>query len=247
VPWQGTGQVTILTGPTWYFDAGSLKSILTYAGGTVRYEHADLYADRWLIAGLNMQFRSNWGYEVNYSYGRSRDEGATYANYELSVSSWFNVSPAWDANAWGGFSKTYNFSRGYPAPYGWLGAEVEWKASSILELGTSVNGYLEENPAGEVENVTVNARPYFSLTPVNDLNLRVYVDHLYDKSSDKLERVLWGFLVGYNFAPKSWIYLALNEDRDRRTEYAASGAALPQRLHTVNRVAVAKIKYLYYF
>jgi hypothetical protein len=56
-----------------------------------------------------------------------------------------------------------------------------------------------------------------------------------------------GFLFSYQFLPKSWIYFAINEVRDRRDEYDAGGNLLPNRLHVTDRVGVMKVKYLYYF
>lgn len=117
----------------------------------------------------------------------------------------------------------------------------------MLEVGTSASAFVEGHPGGGVEDVTLNARPYFSLTPINDLNVRVYVDNLYVKSSRQLERVIAGLLFSYNFLPKSWIYLAINEVRDRSDEYDAAGTLLPHRMHVVDRAGVLKVKYLYYF
>jgi hypothetical protein len=59
--------------------------------------------------------------------------------------------------------------------------------------------------------------------------------------------VIVGFLFSYNFLPKSWIYLALNEVRERKEEYTAAGELLPLRMHITDRAGVFKIKYLYYF
>jgi len=54
-------------------------------------------------------------------------------------------------------------------------------------------------------------------------------------------------LFSYNFLPKSWIYLAVNEIQDRSDELDSKGNVIPNRLHTTDRAAVLKIKYLYYF
>jgi hypothetical protein len=133
------------------------------------------------------------------------------------------------------------------AYYQWNGFRVEWKALNALEVGTSVDMYVEGNPDGNVEDITYNSRPFVSLTPMNNLNLRVYVDNVFVKSSDKLEHVIFGFLFSYNFLPKSWIYLALNEVRQREEEHGPGGEILPARMRTTDRAGVLKVKYLYYF
>ena len=246
VPWKGTANFTMITGPMWYFDEGPVVSMFQYGGFSATYEDADQATD-WVGAlGLNMQFRSNWGFETTVIAGRSTDEGLTYTYFEADHSMWFSISPRWHGNVWGGYSRGYNFSREYLGAYGWLGSEIEWKALSTLELGTSFNMYIEGNPAGTVEDITYNARPYISLTPVNNLNLRLYADNVFLRSSDQVERVILGFLFSYNFLPKSWVYLALNEVQERRDVQGVNGMPVRRQMEVAGRAGVIKLKYLYY-
>lgn len=247
VPWKGTFSTVGLTGPTWYFKDGALRNMLLYFGPSLNYEDADLYTDYALVLGFNMQFRDGWGYEINTNYGKSKDEGILYNSYNVSLSSWFDISQKWNGNFWSGYERSYNFDRDFLAFYSWLGFSVEWKALDILEVGTSYDMFIEGNPDGNVEEITYNARPYFSLTPVNNLNFRVYVDNVFIKSSDRMDRIIAGFLFSYNFSPKSWIYFAINEVKDRSDEYDANNNLLPNKMHTTERAGVFKIKYLYYF
>ncbi|HSQ76016.1 MAG TPA: hydrolase, partial [Bacteroidota bacterium] len=244
--WRGTANLTAIAGPTWYFDEGPVSSIFQYSGFQVTYEHDDLYTDWSGALGLNMQFRSNWGFEVTLIAGESKDLGAKYTYYEGDLSSWFNLSPRWNANAWGGIARSYNFSRDYVGLYSWFGSYAEWKALDILELGTTYEMYIEGNPEGRVEDVTYNARPFVSLTPVNNLNLRLYVDNVFLQSSDQMERIIVGFLFSYNFLPKSWIYVALNEVREKQDVLNAARVPIGRRMETADRVGVMKVKYLYY-
>ncbi len=247
VPWQGTLNSVGLTGPMWYFEDGAIRNIFLYFGPAINYEHADLYTDYSGVIGFNMQFRDGWGYEINTDFGKSKDEGIIYNSYSVNLSSWFNLSQKWNANAWGGYQRAYNFDREYLAFYSWFGSYVEWKALDILEIGTSYDMFIEGNPDGNIEDITFNARPFFSLTPVNNLNFRVYVDNVFVRSTDRMERIIGGFLFSWNFLPKSWIYFAINEFRDRSDEYDANNNLLPNRMHTTDRAGVFKIKYLYYF
>lgn len=247
VPWKGTGEFTAISGPIFNYETGYIRQILIYVGPYLNYEKADNFTDYQALLGFNMQLRDNWGYEINAQYGKAKDEGLKYSTYSVTLSSWYNISPKWNGNLYGGYQKTYNFSREYLAPYSWAGISINWKAADILDLGTSYDMYVEGNPEGHVEDITYNARPYFSLTPVNNLNIRVYVDNVFIKSVDRLDHVIAGFLFAYNFSPKSWIYFAFNEVRDRSDQLDQSGNLLPYRMHTVDRAGVAKIKYLYYF
>lgn len=247
VPWKGTFTTVGLTGPTWYFKDGAIRNMLLYFGPSINYEDADLYTDYALVLGFNMQFRDGWGYEINTNYGKSKDEGINYNSYNVSLSSWFDVSQKWNGNLWGGYERSYNFDREYLAFYSWFGFSAEWKALDILEIGTSYDMFIEGNPEGKIEEITYNARPFFSLTPVNNLNFRVYVDNVFLKSSDRMDRIIAGFLFSYNFSSKSWIYFAINEFKDRSDQYDINNNLLPNRMHTTDRAAVLKIKYLYYF
>jgi len=247
VPWTGTAEFTSISGPIWFQDQGYIRQILIYAGPSLYYEAADRYTDHSAVLGFNMQFRDNWGYEINLSLGQSKDSDIRYTSYEGSISSWYGISPRWSGNLWGGYSRTYNFSRNFLAFYSWMGAYIEWKALNTLELGTSYNMWIEGNPQGRIADVTYNARPFIAFSPFNDLVLRLYVDNVFVRSSDHLERLLFGFLFSYNFLPKSWIYLALNEARDRREQYDLAGNLLPSKMHVADRVGVMKVKYLYYF
>jgi hypothetical protein len=73
---------------------------------------------------------------------------------------------------------------------------------------------------------------------VNDLNFRVYMDNVFTQSTDKLEHVILGFLFSYNFLPKSWIYLAINQVEQRDP--------ITRLMQIEGRAAVLKVKYLYY-
>jgi len=247
VPWKGTLSSVGLTGPMWYLNKGPIRNMFLYFGPAIDYEEVDYFTDYAAVVGFNMQFRDGWGYEINTDFGKSQDEGIIYNSYSINFSSWFNLSQKWEGNLWGGYERTYNFNRDYLAFYSWFGFSAEWKALDILEVGTSYDMFIEGNPEGNIEDITYNARPFFSLTPVNNLNFSVYVDNVFVRSIDKMERFIAGFLFSWNFLPKSWIYFAINEFQDRSEEYDVNNNLLPSRMHTTDRAGVFKIKYLYYF
>jgi hypothetical protein len=247
VPWLGTGEFTAIGGPRWYFKEGYVSQILLLTGVVSNYKKVESYFDHSGALIFNMQFRDNWGFELDYFVGRSKDQGIKYDSYELDYSSWFNISPKWNANVYGVYSRTYNFSRDYLAPYFSLGGQCAWHALKVMDVGTSFGAYVEGMPGGGIQDVTYNARPFLSLTPINDLNLRVYFDNVFVRSSDRVERAIFGALFSYSFLPKSWIYLAINEIRDRSDQFDTAGGLLPNTLHVTDRVSVLKIKYLYYF
>ncbi|MDZ7357959.1 MAG: carbohydrate binding family 9 domain-containing protein [candidate division KSB1 bacterium] len=247
VPWKGTGQFVGLGGPRWYFKEGAIRQIMVYTGGMVNYERVDAFTDYGGLIGYNMQFRSNWGFELNFDFADSKDAGVRYTTKELNFSSWFHTHPKWHGNIWGGYYRTYNFAREYLAYYWQVSGELEWQALNSLELGTSANVFVEGKPNGQVQDVFLNARPYFSITPVNNLSLRAYLDDLFVRSTDRTVQTIFGLLFSYNFSPKSWIYFAVNETRSREPQFDALGHLIANRLRVQDRDGVFKLKYLYYF
>ena len=247
VPWKGTVEFVSIIGPIWYLDKGYIQRILIYAGPFLGYEDVDSYTDNGMQLGLNMQLRDNWGYEINFSLKKSKDEEVLYNYYDITLNSWYNISTKWSGNFFSGYAKSYNFSRKYLAFYSWIGADFSWRPLNFLELGSSYNMFIEGNPDGKIEATTYNARPYFSVTPINNLNFRLYVDNVYSSESRRIESIIAGFLFSWNFLPKSWVYLAINDYYDRSNEYDTSGNLLPNRIHLTDRAAVLKLKYLYYF
>ena len=247
VPWIGTSELTSLTGPVWYFDEGSISQILLLGGFSFNYKNIEGYMDHSAVLDFNMQFRSNWGYEITLIAGKSKDQGIKYDSYEIDYNGWFSTSAKWNGNLYGGYARTYNFNRDYIAFYSWFGAYFQWNATDVLQLGTSYNMYIEGNPSGGVEDITYNARPFLSITPINNINVRVYIDNLFDSSTNHMEQLISGLLFSYNFQPKSWIYFAYNELDNRSDQFDAAGNLLPQRMHIAERNGVFKIKYLYYF
>ena len=238
VPWKGTTEMTAISGPNWLPKTGEISQILILAGASLNNKKFENYTDHSVVFVYNMQWKGNFGFEIDLSAGRSKDSGIQYDSYEIDYSSWINKAK-WNANLYGSYSKTYNFYRNYLGSYGTLGGQFSWNAMDVLKLGSSFNVWMEVKPDGNIEDIIYNARPFISLTPINDLDFTVYVDNLYDRTTGRMERIFIGALFAYQFSPKSWIYAALNETHDRNNPLST--------LDVSARAAVFKIKYLYYF
>ncbi|MCL4549099.1 MAG: carbohydrate binding family 9 domain-containing protein [Bacteroidetes bacterium] len=238
VPWIGTAELTGITGPIWYPKDGPVSQILIFGGASFNYKKVEGYTDHAAVLVYNMQFKSNWGFEIDMIAGRSKDSSIPYDSYEIDHSIRINQAK-WNANFYGSYAKTYNFYRNYLGSFGSFGGQFSWKALNILQVGTSFNIWIEGKPGGVIEDIIYNTRPYFTLTPINDMSATVYVDNVFVRSTGRMERIFIGALFAYQFSPKSWIYFALNEVHDRNNPMGT--------LDLTDRVAVFKIKYLYYF
>ncbi len=247
VPWVGSFNTSLVTGPRWVKKTGIVKDYTLYFGTVVDYTKEDNYADRMFGLGLNIQFRNMAGTSFTVITGRSKDLSVFYNPLTVESSFWYFGHPKIHGNLNLAYSKSYNFRRGYLGTYYSFSSFLEWKPFLFLRLGATVNVYIENKADGSIEDITYNARPSFVVIPFNNISLRVYLDNLFLRSSQKLERAVLGVLFSYNFAPKSWIYFAINDDRERTPEYDSEGNLQPLRLHTIARAAVLKVKYLYYF
>ncbi len=243
VPWKGTAEFVALTGPNWYIKDHPIRQISLYGGGAVGYEDADLYTDVSAVLGGNISFRANHGGEINLSYGRAKDKGRVYTGYEANFSTWFNIHPRWDGSLWGGYSRGWNFARDWLAFYGWAGISFYYRPTTNLSLGVEINSHFEGNPDNRIEDVIINSRPSITVTPVNDVSVRVYVDNTYRQSSDRVEQLITGLLFSWNFLPKSWVYFAINDLRDLQQPEGLS--RIPE-MRIRDQAAVLKLKYLYY-
>ncbi|MCX7612496.1 MAG: carbohydrate binding family 9 domain-containing protein [Ignavibacterium sp.] len=243
VPWRGTFNTAILTGPLFVFDEGYVSNIFTYAGVNVNYEDEDLFYDRAILFGSSIEMRNGWEIELNFHSGKNKDNLIDYNSYEINLNSNFRFSQKWNSNLWVEYSKTYNFKRNYLAFFSRIGTNFNLRPVNYFNIGSNFEFFIEGNPNNEIEDITFSARPFFSLTPINNLNFRIYVDNLYLRSSKKIERMIIGFLFSWNFSAKSWIYFAFNELKSQVEDYYL----LTRSLKTIDRVGVFKIKYLYYF
>ena len=244
VPWKGTAEVTLITGPRWYYEQGDLQSLFIYFGPTTYWEKTDNYIDHGGVVGLNMSFRSGWGYEVTVVVGTSRDEGVQYGYHSVSFNTWAQPTPTFNFNFNTGYERGFNFARYYLAGLAFANASFGWQIDDMFSIGSSLGTFVEYNPGGAVEDYVVNGRPTLSITPVNDMNFRFYIDNLFVHSSDKMERAVVGALFTYNYSPKSFIYFAFNELQDRAPD---ANGMIPSGLRIRDRAVVVKISYLYYF
>ncbi len=246
VPWKGTASLVALTGPNWYIKDSPVRQIYFYGGGGATYEDADLYTDISAALGGNITFRANYGGEINLSYGGAKDQGRVYTSYEASLWSWYSVHPRWDGNLWGGYSRSWNFTRDWLAFYSWAGVSFYCRPTGNISFGVEVNSHFEGNPDNRIEDVIINSRPSITVNPVNDVSVRLYVDNTYRHSSDRVEQWITGLLFSWNFLPKSWVYFAINDLRDLQRQYDPSGIPHAPVMRVRDQAAVLKIKYLYY-
>ena len=104
-------------------------------------------------------------------------------------------------------------------------------------MSASGQAWFELRPDNSLEEITLSVRPKLSWLPVGGLNLSAYVEPaLVSSGQTRVEQLVGGALMAWEFAPKSWFYLVYNHGMER----GASGA-----LATTGSELQAKVKYLF--
>jgi len=103
----------------------------------------------------------------------------------------------------------------------------------------SNRNWIEFKPQGDLEEITSSLRPRIRYSITNNLNLRFYSEHVYLKTEKEFYSHRIGFLLSYNFRPKSWIYFAVNKYWERNEETGL--------MESKEAVSVFKIRYLFMF
>jgi hypothetical protein len=246
VPWKGMGEFTTIFGPSWLFDTGPLKSLLLAPIFLSYYEKADNYTDVLGGAIINFNFRANWGMEFDLIAGKAKEKGIIFTQHSHS----WNLWASWAQNYEFGYSIGANYEYNYNSDFlAWMGSINIWGSYvpfSALRLEAEGNSWIEYKPDGSLQEITYNIRPKMTYALSKDIHFRLFLDNTILRSTGKIEQVLIGGLLSYNFSPKSWLYLAYNDNYDRE-DYSRNNPTKDRNLRSLNKIIVFKVRYLYYF
>jgi len=240
VPWAGQRSASVMAGPYWT-GLGPVRRLYVVPGATVtRQPGSDQYS--WNTAlWSNFQMRTNAGAELNAGCGRSFEMDTSYFARSVNADGWVS-SLKWNLNGFAYYNYGYNYSRGFIADNYGGGVWYTYYLVSKVAMMLGVNNYWELDPQGKVVAVTTPLSPRIDFRFDSRLNFNVYDNLVYatpgthfDSTRAVSNRI--GFLVSWNFLPKSWLYVALNDFR------MDTGAGLS----LVNRVGAVKLRYLFYF
>jgi hypothetical protein len=240
VPWAGQRSLKVMSGP-WWSGLGPVRRLYVIPGVTVvRQPGSEEYSyngELW----SNFQMRSNAGGELNAQAGRSFEMDTNYFARSVNVAGWTS-DLKYNINANVSYNHGYNYGRGFIADnYGgslWGTYYIAGKVAAMLGVAT----FWELDPAGKVVAVTSPLSPRLDFRFDSRVNFNIYDNIVlatpgtsFDSTRVTANRV--GFLLSWNFLPKSWLYVALNDFR------MDSG----EGLSLVSRVGAVKLRYLFYF
>ena len=250
VPWVGEKRFLLMTGPYKEYQRGSIRNFWVAPGIVVTQQRG---VQDWSYLGIvefNTQFRNNWGFDISFNAGRSYE--APRYPYDTTVISY--TARNFNSSFWGRLFNqhiNFGFNYGYSWNYrlGQLGYQGENRLSytySIIpqiRLGLASYLWVEWNSDNDVEAIWPIFRPSIDIAFNADMNIRIF-DEIVTRTPGtdfgELE-YLWnriGGLFSWNFMPKSWIYIALNDHR-QQDEFGD--------LQPIYQIGAVKAKYLIYF
>jgi hypothetical protein len=241
VPWVGRKQLQVMSGPYFQGHGGSLTRLLVAPGFTVDQEPGSEVPSIMGTFFLNPQFRSGWHMELNGSAGLASEAGLTYFGRNVNVEVGSNQLK-YSFELGGNYGYNFNYPRNFLAANSSDGGFFTYYLMSRVALMAGVMNYWEADPDGKILDVTSVLRPRIDYRINSRMAFNVYDELVlttprtsFDSTRITTNRV--GFLYSWNFLPKSWLYVALNDFR----------VDMGEGLTLVGRVGAIKLRYLLYF
>ena len=246
VPWVGEKRFMLATGPYRQYQKGPVRNFFI-APGVVAIQEPGV--SDWSFIGMaefNLQFRQDWGFDIGVNAGRHYeapfDTVISYFSRSLNSSFWGRV---FNQNINFGFDYSYgwNYSRGYLGYQGENRLAYTYSVIPQVRLGLASNLWIEWDPDNQVEAIWPIFRPSIDIQFNADMKLRIFDEIVTQTPGTDFGELeyLWnrvGVLFAWNFMPKSWLYIALNDHRVQ-DEFGD--------LQPLYQIGAIKAKYLIYF
>lgn len=247
VPWAGLKRFRAIAGPYLTFPRGFLREIAVTPGLAINQEPG---TDDWSSAGfieILPQFRNRMGCYLSTSYGRMHEiswygEPIDYTARSINFNFWGPLfSQQVELGCWYGYE--YNYMRDYIAYRGSNWGAFNYSLIPSLSVGFNINQWIEWDTTNTLIQVTSLFRPNITIRFNAYMTFRMTTEFVMltpgtEFGETELNTLRTGALFTWNFRPKSWLYIALN-DYEAVDE---TGALTPQYT-----IAAIKAKYLFYF
>jgi hypothetical protein len=193
------------------------------------------------------QFRNRMGSYFSATYGKAYEinmlgEQIGYTSRSVNLSVWGPLfAQHVEFGCWYGYEN--NYWRNFVAYQGSNWASFNYSIIPSLSVGFNANLWVEWDTANTIIELTSLFRPNIMIRFNAYMTFRMTTEFVmltpetvFDQT--ELATVRTGALFTWNFKPKSWLYIALNDYHAQD----ASGTIVPQYT-----IAAIKAKYLFYF
>jgi hypothetical protein len=242
VPWAGLKQFFFMAGPHRNYEQGFIRTLFYGPAITVFQEPGE---DSTSILGgfsLNPNFRNNWGFNLEVHIGPVYQADTHYTHRGVDLDVWGSLAGQ-QLNFGGNYEYSYNYYRGYVANMvsGWY--RVAYGIIDNAAVVLNGNEWVEWDPDNNLVSITSVLTPRTDIRFNADMMLSIFNQMVFatpgtEYGETNLVSNRLGALLAWNFKPKSWVYVALND-------YNIEDANGQMELY--DRVAAVKAKYLVYF
>ncbi len=246
VPWVGEKRLLLMTGPFKEYQKGAIRNFFV-APGVIAIQEPGV--SDWSFTGIiewNTQFRNDWGFDIGLNAGRHyeapQDTVISFFSREFNSSFWGRL---FNQNINFGFNYSYgwNYLRGYLGYQGENRLSYTYSVAPPLRLGLAAYLWIEWDPENQIEAIWPMFRPSIDIAFNATMAIRIFDEIVTQTPNSDFSGLefLWnriGALYAWNFLPKSWIYVALNDHR----EQDQFGDLQPSY-----QIGAVKVKYLIYF
>jgi hypothetical protein len=242
VPWQGVTDVYIAAGPARYPKTGPILRWYLEPGIVVtKFPESDNWS-RLATLFFEPQFRNLWGFNIFAEAGQQYEADTNYFYRNIETVIWSGLRASMNLHFGFTYSHRYNYWRGWIASQLWIWHYMSFVPTSRLSLITYGDFIVEWNPEGSIHAITPIWTPRIEYKISHNIDVSLYSEFVFRTEEGKLSTAevasnRIGFLFAWNFLPKSWFYVALNDYRVDTN----NGLSLQER------IAAIKVKYLIYF
>ena len=255
VPWKGTENLDIGCGYTFY-EKGVFRALSLGGWGYTGKEYTDPGYEHGFGFSLSPYFRNNWYLSFKLNRYHSYDEMDTlwYNSFYINPSLMSDRTKPLTVSVEGKYyTLLYNYWRGWLAPQGSITVTLGWTPNPSLSLNLSIYDIIEFDEDKKIFAHDIILEPRFSYALRRDMFLSSYmhlismVDKDFVSLSDRTKKfspfdinsydgARIGILLSWNFLPKSWVYIAFNQEYSKREK----------RTELTTQTIVFKIKYLFF-
>jgi hypothetical protein len=259
-PWSGRQRWMASSGPFWTYRSGPMRNLYVATGISRTRQPGTPKWSTMATVAINPAFRNNWGSSLELEYGRNYEpayDPATGAdslyryNYRGAGFSFWGMLMGNNVNGGCNYNYSFNYQRGYLAYQGYNWLTASYSIVPPVSVTLSSNLWLEwDNGRTPLAMFPVlRPRMDYRITPYMSLSV---FDELFGSAPgfhptlSKLQTNRMGLIYSWNFRPKSWLYVAVNDFSALQPEI--DGAALWQeRMRHQYLISAVKMKYLLYF
>jgi len=242
VPWAGQKQLIFLCGPFKQYKTGPLANLYFAPGFFLTQEPGSNDWSKVALLEINPNTRNQWGCDLSLYLGPYYEADTNFLHRGFNLSVWGNLFQQ-HINFGCEYSYSYNYRRDWLAYHGSNWFSYNYSLFQQLSVGLSGNVWMEWDTHNALTALTPRLRPNVLIRFNPDMKLTFFTELVMTTPGTSFEEaelvsVRSGALFSWNYLPKSWLYIALN---DYHLQDSA-GDLQPQY-----QVWAIKAKHLFYF